>query len=48
MDLYDYGYFVDTKKDREKIVMHKNLENQKIKFFQKHDLIVFLFQIKLI
>lgn len=30
MDLYDYGYFLDDKKIREKVVMHRNLEKVKI------------------
>src|SRR3989344_892824 len=30
MDLYNYGYFIDSKKEREKISMHKNVDNYKL------------------
>jgi len=30
MDLYDYNYFLEDKKERKKIIMHKNIEELKI------------------
>ncbi len=30
MNLYSYGYFIDTKKLRDRIVMHKNIGNEEI------------------
>ena len=30
MDLYTYGYFIDSKKEREKISVHKNVDSHKL------------------